>query len=265
MIEAQLTVNDDSKETDIDIDKQSTAESSVKISKNPNKDIKKRKLRLDYDLSQSIYYLLIIPRCVQYFTQPYIPRWAGYLLSTFTIFIEMYRTFRKGKKYDEIAVPILAITLVQALISVFTEDEQYLNAPEVILPLIVGITFFISFFFERNLIAHIDGKSKGDSPEGEHYRTEIWKSADYRFSTGLLTVMWGVGMLSQAGFLILMDIVDASDFDIYSFYGGIVFQLFLTLFTEEYVDYKKKQYEKAGYDMSHIKAQELEVKEMILA
>ncbi|KAJ3318014.1 hypothetical protein HDV06_001007 [Boothiomyces sp. JEL0866] len=226
---------------------------------------RKQRFRIDDDLSQSIYFLLIIPRCIQFFTQPYIPLWSTYLLSTITIFYEMYRTYKKGKKYDEIAIPILVITLVQGTVSLFTEDELYLNAPEVLLPLIVGFLFFGSFFAERNLIAYMDGKSKGDTKEGEYYRTEIWKSVDYRFSTGLLTVMWGLGMLLQAGFLILMDIIDASDFDIYSFYAGILFQLFLAHFTAGYVEHKKSQYEKAGHNMDHIQAQELEVKEMILA
>ncbi|KAJ3259008.1 hypothetical protein HK103_003149 [Boothiomyces macroporosus] len=194
--------------------------------------------------------VLILPGIISSIVQKWAPLWVAYLVSSLPILYILFKTYKASGRIDVVTFPALLSIIVSVIIALVTTDRKYVNLANCAVPVILGLTFFISMFaFKENLIAIGYRQLHAGSEEWNNYCDRCWAKPHFRKSTNILCLMWGFGFLIQTALIVIVDFYVDLDYFHYinmaisigipALLGGITFLL---------VKMKRKQLKENGGD-----------------
>ncbi|KAF0707482.1 hypothetical protein As57867_006585, partial [Aphanomyces stellatus] len=134
-------------------------------------------------------------------------------------------------------------TLVSAFIAAITEDARLLLVKDSILTVLFGATFLGSIFFAReDLIWYYNRQMQG--PEAKTSLDAMYAIPAVRSVTHFTCVVWGVGLLVEAGIrMVLIYTIDINALGYVSPALMVVTMTSLALWNVLYVRHVKRQYQ----------------------
>jgi hypothetical protein len=150
----------------------------------------------------------------------------------------------KKKRLDVFAVFMLISFLLGILMITIGGSERLLLIRESFVTGILGIIFLASLLFPRPLIFYFALRfTVGDDPDQTSVFSDNWKYAYFRFVLRLMTIVWGLALIGEAGVRTILvfkltvgQFLVVSNFVMYGFIGAAI------IFTVVYRKHSQKRF-----------------------